>query len=45
MEQKQTPVKAEKEHDKGSEGGEGENWIKQDRGMENRNLNKSRNER
>lgn len=45
MEQKETQVKAQKEHDNGREGGEGENWIKQDRRMEKRKLNKSRNER
>lgn len=45
MEQKETPVKADKEHNNGRERGEGENWIKQDRRVEKRNLNKSRDER
>lgn len=41
MEQKDRRVKAEKAHGNNSLRREGENWIKQDRGMEKRNLNRS----
>lgn len=45
MEQKTTQVKAEKKHNNGSGRGEGGSWIKQDRRMAERTLNKSRNGR